>query len=196
MMSPDINAAMQYGRDLPKMEAGGMPRSAVATTYLTADEKYVTLMMWQDEPRFFPIFARAAGYEDLLDDARFASPEKRAENLAELVGEIQRRFKERPRAEWVERLTGTDCIWGLNQSPIDIPDDPQVRANGYILNIDRDDGTTFRAVGAPIVFDGEAPQARHAAQSLGQATDAVLRESGATEEEIRAAEAAKAIRRS
>ncbi len=195
VMSPDINAAMQYGRDLPKMEVGGPPRSAVAATYLTQDDKYVTLMMWQDEARFFPIFAKAAGFENLLDDPRFATPETRSDNLGELVTEIQRRFEEQPRAEWVRRLSGTDCIWGLNQSPIDIPNDPQVRANGYILDIDRDDGTTFRAVGAPVVFDGDPPQARHAAQVLGQATEEVLRESGATQDEILAADAAGAIRR-
>src|SRR4030095_10337784 len=61
VMSPDINAALQYRRDLHKRGGGGA-RSAVAQTYETSDGKYVTLMMWQDEARFFPIFARAAGY--------------------------------------------------------------------------------------------------------------------------------------
>jgi len=196
VMSPDINAAMQYGRDLPKMETDGPPRSAVAATYLTRDDKYVTLMMWQDEARFFPIFARAVGFEDLLEDERYDTPEKRAGNLGELVAEIRRRFRERPRAEWVRRLAGSDCIWGLNQSPIDIPDDPQVRANGYILDIARTDGSTFRAVGSPVQFDGEAAQARHAAQAVGQATEEVLRDADATPEEIAAAETAGALRRS
>ena len=196
VMSPDINAAMQYGRDLPKMDPGGPSRSAVAATYLTQDDKYVTLMMWQDEARFFPLFAAAAGYEDLLEDPRFSTPEKRAENLEPLVDEIRRRFRERPREEWVRRLAGSDCIWGLNQSPLDIPEDPQVQANGYILDIAREDGSTFRAVGAPVLFDGRAPQARHAAQDLGAATESVLRESGATDAEIEAATAAAAIRTS
>ncbi|MEO2168821.1 MAG: CoA transferase, partial [bacterium] len=157
--------------------------------------KYLTLMMWQDEARFFPIFARAAGFEDLLDDSRYATSEKRAEHLADLIAEIQRRFRDHPCEEWVRRLSGSECIWGRNQSPIEIPDDPQVRANGYILDIPRDDGTTFRAIGSPIVFDGEAPVARHAAQTLGQATEEVLLESGASPEELRGAAAAEAIRR-
>lgn len=195
VMSPDINAAMQYGTDLPKMEVGGPPRSAVATTYVTRDDKYVTLMMWQDEARFFPVFARAAGYEDLLDDPRYATPASRAENLIDLVEEIQRRFRERSREEWIRRLSGTDCIWGLNQSPVDIPEDPQVQANDYILDIPREGGSPFRAVAAPVQFDGDAPRAKHAAQALGQATDEVLREVGATDEEIRSAETAGAIRR-
>ena len=195
VMSPDINAAMQYGHDLPKSETGGLPRSAVAATYVTADDKYVTLMMWQDEARFFPIFVRAAGYDDLLDDPRFATAQTRAENLSSLVDEIQRRFRKRTRADWVERLSGTDCIWGLNQSPIDIPEDPQVRANGYIMSIPHETAPTFRAVGAPIVFDGDAPTARHPAQDLGAATDDVLHEVGATSEEIAAAARAGAIRR-
>jgi crotonobetainyl-CoA:carnitine CoA-transferase CaiB-like acyl-CoA transferase len=193
-MSPDINAAMQYGRELPKL-GGGPPLSAVAATYLTRDEKWVTLMMWQDEARYFPIFARAAGWEDLLSDPRFDTPEKRAAGREPLVAEIRRRFAERTRAEWVERLSGTECIWGLNQSPIDIPDDPQVRANGYVMEIARGDGTTFRAVAAPVQFDGEPAAARHAAQAIGAATDEVLREAGATDEEIAAAEAAGALRR-
>lgn len=196
VMSPDINAAMQYGRDLPKMEVGGPPRSVVANTYLTRDDKYVTLMMWQDEARFFPIFVRAVGFEDLLEDARFKTPEKRAENLTDLVTEVECRFRREPRSEWVRRLSGTECIWGLNQSPIDIAEDPQVKANGYILDIERRDGTTFRAVGAPVLFDGKAPSARHSAQEIGAATEEVLLESGATASEIEAASTSGALRRS
>jgi len=193
VMSPDINAAMQYGRDLPKLGGGGA-RSAVAQTYETSDGKYVTLMMWQDEARFFPIFARAAGYEDLLDDPRFASPEARDRNMDALIEEMRGRFARRTRADWVAHLSGSDCIWGLNQSPIDIPDDPQVRANGYIMSIERADGTVFRAVGAPVLFDGEAPQARHPAEELGAETERVLREAGATDGDLARARAAAAIR--
>jgi crotonobetainyl-CoA:carnitine CoA-transferase CaiB-like acyl-CoA transferase len=193
VMSPDINAAMQYGRDLPKIGGGGGARSAVAGTYETSDGKYVTLMMWQDEARFFPLFARAAGYEDLLDEPRFATPEARAESMDALVDEVRRRFATRSRADWVARLSGSECIWGLNQSPIDIPDDPQVRANGYIMDIERRDGTVFRAVGAPVLFDGEAPSARHPAEELGAETERVLREAGATTEELERARAANAL---
>jgi crotonobetainyl-CoA:carnitine CoA-transferase CaiB-like acyl-CoA transferase len=193
VMSPDINAAMQYGRDLPKAGGGGV-RSAVAATYQTSDDKYVTLMMWQDEARFFPLFARAAGYEDLLVDPRFATAEARAANVDALVDEVRRRFATRTRADWVARLSGSDCIWGLNQSPIDIPDDPQVRANGYVMDIERSDGTLFRAVGAPVLFDGEAPSARHPAEELGAETERVLREAGASDEELERARAAAAIR--
>ncbi|MBM4268340.1 MAG: CoA transferase [Deltaproteobacteria bacterium] len=194
MMSPDVNAAMQYGRDLPKL-GNAKPISSVARTYVTRDDKYVTLMMWQDEPRFFPIFVRAAGWEDLLADARFATPEDRVENAAPLIAEVERRFAERSREDWVERLKGTECIWGLNQSPIDIPDDPQVRANGYILEIDRGDDEPFRAVAAPTIFDGEAPGARHAAQELGEETETVLREAGVSDDELGRAAASGAIAR-
>jgi crotonobetainyl-CoA:carnitine CoA-transferase CaiB-like acyl-CoA transferase len=194
VMSPDINAAMQYGHDLPKVSPHGRPRSVVAGVYETKDGKYVTLMMWQDEARFFPIFARAAGYEDLLEDARYSTPEARATNFDDLLEEVRRRFAERTREDWVTRLSGTECIWGLNQSPIDIPDDPQVRANGYIMDIDRRDGSVFRAVGAPVQFDGEAPSARHPAQELGEETERVLREAGASDDELERARASGAIR--
>jgi crotonobetainyl-CoA:carnitine CoA-transferase CaiB-like acyl-CoA transferase len=194
MMSPDINAALQYGRDLPKSAPGAGLHSAVASTYETSDGKWVTLMMWQDEARFFPIFARAAGYEDLLDDSRFESPERRAENMAALIAEVRRRFSLRTRADWVARLAGSDCIWGLNQSPVDIPNDPQVRANGYIMDIQRRDGSVFRAVGAPVLFDGEPPSARHPAQDLGGETEQVLREAGASADELERARATGAIR--
>jgi crotonobetainyl-CoA:carnitine CoA-transferase CaiB-like acyl-CoA transferase len=194
VMSPDINAAMQYGRDLPKLGVGTGARSAVAGTYETSDGKYVTLMMWQDEARFFPLFARAAGYEDLLDEPRFATPEARDHNMDALIDEVRRRFTERTRADWVARLSGSECIWGLNQSPIDIPEDPQVRANGYIMSIQRADGSVFRAVGAPVLFDGEPPAARHPAEDLGAETEEVLREAGATEQELARARATSAIR--
>lgn len=195
MMSPDINAACLYGRDLPKtapVETQSVP--AIAGTYAAKDGKLVTLMMWQDDARFFPIFARAAGYEDLLADPRFADAGSRVSNKAELVAELTRRFATRTRAEWVDRLSKSECIWGLVQSPVDIPEDPQVQANGYLMRIQRKDGSVFRAVGAPVQFNGEPPAARHAAQELGEETETVLREAGATEAEVQAARAAGAIR--
>src|SRR5262249_9444522 len=122
------------------------------------------------------------------------TPELRDPNMDALVEEVRRRFAQRTRADWVARLSGSDCIWGLNQSPIDIPDDPQVRANGYIMAIERADGSVFRAVGAPVLFDGEARAARHPAEELGAETERVLREAGATEQELARARAASAIR--
>ena len=193
VMSPDINAAMQYGRDLPKLPAASAGGSAVAHTYRTQDDKYVTLMMWQDEARYFPLFVCAAGWEDLLADARFATTEARRVHAIALIAEAEGRFATRTRAEWVERLRGSECIWGLNQSPRDIPDDPQVRANGYIMEIARPDGSVFRAVGAPVQFDGQSPSARHAAQAIGAETDAVLREAGVTDAALAAARRTGAI---
>jgi len=195
MMSPDINAAALYGRDLPKLDGSTrthMP--AIAGTYATSDGKRVTLMMWQDDARFFPIFAKAAGYEDLLADARFATAEARAEHRDALVAEIERRFARRTRAEWVERLAASDCIWGLVQSPVDIPEDPQVKANGYLLEVRRRDGVVLRQVGAPVQFNGEPPAARHPAQALGEETDTLLREAGVSDAEIAAARSAGVIR--
>jgi crotonobetainyl-CoA:carnitine CoA-transferase CaiB-like acyl-CoA transferase len=113
--------------------------------------------------------------------------------MADLVAEVRRRFATRSRAEWVERLERSECIWGLNQSPIDIPEDPQVRANGYIMEIPRPGGAAFRAVAAPVQFDGRSAAARHPARPLGADTDAVLREAGVSDAEIAAARAAGAI---
>jgi len=182
IMSPDIVAAMTYGVELPQSGIGGAPNPLV-NTYWSSDRKGIVLMMLQSE-RFWPLFSAAIGRPDILSDPRFDSADKRRQEAAVLVALLTELFATRTRAEWAALLNASDCIWAPLQSPAEIPADPQVVANGYIMDFDHPQHGPFRVTASPVQFGDQAPEVRRAAVELGADTEAVLLELGYTWEEI------------
>ncbi len=180
VLSPDITAALLYGRMLPASGEMKIPPNPLVGNYQCADGKWIVLMMLQSE-RFWPLFAETIGRQDILE--RHPTPQSRQDNRATIADEIARHFATRPRAEWEAVLRASECIWGPLQSPIDLPDDPQVQANGYLLESPSPDGPV-RVCANPVQFDGVPPTVARGAQDAGAQTEEVLLELGCTWEEI------------
>jgi crotonobetainyl-CoA:carnitine CoA-transferase CaiB-like acyl-CoA transferase len=174
VLSPDITASLMYGFMLPA--AGDMPSppNPLVGTYVCADGKGLVLMMLQAE-RFWPLFAATIERPDLLE--RYPTPEVRREQAATIRDELAALFAARPRAAWEERLRASDCIWGPLQTPLDLPADPQVQANGYLLRSPTPEGEV-RVCANPVQFGGEPPRVRSPAQDTGAQTEEVLLELG------------------
>jgi crotonobetainyl-CoA:carnitine CoA-transferase CaiB-like acyl-CoA transferase len=180
VLSPDITATYLYGRMLPS--AGEMPPAPnpLIGTYFCQDGKGIVLMMLQAE-RFWPIFAATVGRKDLLE--RYASAEARFQNAAAIREELVAFFATRPRAEWEAMLRASECIWGPFQTPADLAGDPQVQANGYLLEADTADGPVTLCAN-PVQFGGEAPVVRTCASDAGAHTEEVLLEHGCTWDDL------------
>jgi crotonobetainyl-CoA:carnitine CoA-transferase CaiB-like acyl-CoA transferase len=174
VLSPDITASLMYGFMLPS--AGDMPSAPnpLVGTYFCADGKGLVLMMLQAE-RFWPTFAATVGRTDLL--ARYPTPEARRDQAAAIREDLAALFATRPRAAWEDMLRASDCIWGPFQTPLDLPADPQVNANGYLLSSPTADGDV-RVCANPVQFGGAAPAVRSPAQDAGAQTEEVLLELG------------------
>src|SRR5205809_987172 len=130
---------------------------------------------------FWPHFAETIGRRDLLE--RYPTPAARQEKRQEIAEELARHFATRSRDEWARILRASECIWGPLQSPLDLPQDPQVEANGYLLESPAPQGTV-RVCANPVQFAGEPPVVRRPAQDAGAQTEEVLLELGCTWEEI------------
>ncbi|GIW40610.1 MAG: CoA transferase [Candidatus Binatia bacterium] len=182
VLSPDIVAAMTYGFELPPSGVGGTPNPLVRI-YACKDGKRISLMMLQEE-RFWPIFCRTIDRPDLLEDPRFATAEARKANVDELVRVLESVFAARTREEWARALRASDCIWAPVQSPSEVPDDPQVVANRYVLEFPHPAHGRFRVAASPVQFDNEAPEVRKAASESGADTEEVLLELGYGWEDI------------
>lgn len=182
VLSPDITAALMYGQMLPS--AGEMPRAPnpLVGNYECADGKRIVLMMLQAE-RFWPEFARVIDRPDLL--ATYATADARRTQATAIAAELSTHFRTRRRAEWIARLEASECIWGPFQTPLDLPDDPQVQANGYLLEASTADGP-LRLCANPVQFDGTPPPLRWTAEDVGASTEAVLLELGVSWDEIAA----------
>jgi len=184
VMAPDIVAAMTYGFDLPQSGAMAPPNPLVGN-YVCKDGKALCLMMLQQD-RFWPIFCRAVQREDLLFDPRFNPAENRHRNAADLIGVLREMFAARERREWEELLRASECIWAPVQAPSEIPTDPQVVANHYVLEFPHAAYGRYRVTASPVQFEGQWPEVRRPAADVGAHTEEVLLEVGYSWEEIAA----------
>ncbi|MEO2168972.1 MAG: CoA transferase, partial [bacterium] len=182
MLSPDMVAAMLYGNELPKgrMLDGQNP---LVSSYECGDGKHLQIMMLQAE-KFWPQFLEALGLGKLLRDDRYDNAEKRAAAGAELHTALAENFMTKERAHWLEALQTTDCIFGAVQSPLEVVEDPQVKANHYVLPVDHPEYGEIRLTSSPVQFGGEKIEVERVAPEVGADTETMLLEIGCTWEEI------------
>jgi crotonobetainyl-CoA:carnitine CoA-transferase CaiB-like acyl-CoA transferase len=180
VLSPDIVAALMYGVPLPSAGEMKVTPNPLVGNYRCKDGASIVLMMLQAE-RFWPHFAETIGRPDLL--VRWPTPEARQADRQAIADELARHFAERTRAEWAAVLRASECIWGPLQGPLDLPDDPQVQANGYLLEVSGPEGPV-RVCANPVQFAREPPPVQRAAAEAGAHTEEVLLELGCSWEEI------------
>lgn len=121
---------------------------------------------------------------DEPDFDRF-SPEFRARTEA-ATQEVEARMLTKSTAEWLEIFDREGVPAGPVQFPEDMADDPQVRANGMMVDLVHDLSGPQRMVAPLLRFSGSEPTTPAAAPPLGRDTDACLREAGYADEEIAA----------
>ncbi len=137
--------------------------------YQCGDGKWICLSMLQSD-RYWKDFCAALGLSGLAADPRFADLRGRGTNAREVIAILDRTFATRPREEWLKILkAGGDFIFGIVNSVADLPNDPQVIANQYIVDYDHPDLGRTKIVGMPIKFSrtpgdprGAAPEPRPA----------------------------------
>ena len=142
--------------------------------YRCKDDKWLAFSMSQGD-RYWPTFCRALGREDLIADARFGSMAARNANREELIGILDGAFITATRAEWEERLDAAgDLIWERVQSIMDLPEDPQVVENDYLIDAEHATLGATKWHQTPIGY-GETPvETRRLAPAHGEHTEVVL----------------------
>ncbi len=174
-LSSDLLAAL--GGDEPKPSSGRGPLvNPLVGVYQTKDGRHIQLVFLQPD-RYWPDFCRVIGRPDLVDDARFLDHVARREHGTECVEELDREFAKRTFDEWKKVLATLDAPWAPVQSVVELLDDPQVEANGYIGDVVIDGDPAYRLPAVPVQFDGEPPPLRRAPEH-GEDTESLLLELG------------------
>ncbi|MFI5042117.1 MAG: CoA transferase, partial [Acidimicrobiales bacterium] len=173
--APDIVQSKLLGRPVPKMTRDTLP-NPIVNRYLTKDGRLVQLVMLQ-AVRFWPELLTAIGRPDLATDERFSTPEGMFEHRVEATRLLDGIFATRTLAEWKDVLAHVKGVWSPVQQGLDLYDDPQVVANGYLGDATTAEGTPFQLVTNPVQFD-EQPNQLVRAPELGEHTDEVLRAAG------------------
>ena len=152
--------------------------------YRTTDGRFVALMVLAPD-RHWPDLCAIVGRPDLAADPRFTDVDARRHNARACVEALEEAFAARPLAAWVEALAGFAGEWSVVQTPGEVHDDPQVRANGYVADVPTGRGSTLPLVTSPVQFD-ERPGRPERAPEVGEHTEAVLLELGLGWDEITA----------
>lgn len=163
------------------MLGGEMPRfsrqfafNPLWNHYRCADDRWIAFAMAQAD-RWWKDFARTIGRPELADDARFASMMDRGMNAATLIGLLDETFASKPSAEWKRILDeGGDFIFTMVASVNDLPDDPQVRANGLVANVEHPTHGPTEMLNLPIGLSATPSRIAGVAPELGQHTEQVL----------------------
>jgi crotonobetainyl-CoA:carnitine CoA-transferase CaiB-like acyl-CoA transferase len=128
--------------------------------------------------RYWADFCRIIERPELVADPRFDTMATRSANAEACVAVLDEVFASRPRAEWLQRIKddGADLIYTIVNSVADLPDDPQVRANNYIAEVDHPQHGPTDMVGVPVALSETPGSIRRVAPELGEHTEEILTE--------------------
>jgi len=149
------------------------PGNVLWNYYRCGDGRWIAFSMGQE--RYWLPFCSVVGRPDLIDDSRFNTLERRYENRRELVELLDAHFLTRTSAEWEESLRGnSDIIWERVQRNLDLPSDPQVVANDYIVQYNHPAIGLSNWLQTPVNYSKTPLSTRKMAPALGENTEETL----------------------
>jgi crotonobetainyl-CoA:carnitine CoA-transferase CaiB-like acyl-CoA transferase len=170
-----VSARLMWGFAIPRM-----PRKYQANPlwnhYECQDGRWICLGMLQPD-RYWAEFCRAVGRPELGTDERFVDLRVRAANAGAAIEILDAVFATKPLAEWLRILrAGGDFIFCQVNAVDDLPNDPQVTANDYVVDYDHPRFGRTQVIGLPVQL-GETPGSiRRPAPEFGEHTEEILTE--------------------
>lgn len=176
-----IATAAQYGDEYPKSRKDAM--SAVINNYMCKDGQWITLTIL-DYNRYYEPLLKALDIEEYANDERFSNEAKAKENGKELIEVLDRAFSKFDREEVINRLKEQDIAYGKVQHLKDLPTDPQVLENNYLIKVKNRDGSEFYSPMTPVRFGTTEIERKMDAPLLGEHNDEILEKLGYSSDEI------------
>lgn len=155
--------------------------SAVTTTvphqaFGCEDQKYIAVGVVSEDQ--WPRFCRAIKAEELRNDPRFATNPKRVKHRQALIPILEKRFRTKPVAWWVIRLTKERVPNSRIQDFEALRYHPQVLENEHIVDMDSPHWGTLSVDGLPWKFSHTPAGPVRPGGLKGEHTLEVLREFG------------------
>ncbi|MEW5810369.1 MAG: CoA transferase [Actinomycetota bacterium] len=184
-MALNVSNALMTGSNIPPAPLSA-PVVALANPFVgllkTSDDRWLSLSILQPG-RYFADTCKHLGLDHLLDDERFATAEGIMEHTKEIADQVAQAVASKPFAYWLDKLQTLEGQWAPLQNQIEVGSDPQVTANGYLVDVVDAEGASRQLVANPVQFD-EEPPAGARGPLFAEHTDEILREIGKSEEDI------------
>jgi len=180
-LSTDLTATAVLREEPKKLQAGRTLANPMVGPFRAADDRWLMLNML-DDVRHWPPLCRALGLDELVEDPRFVDSASRRANAEELHALFVERIASLPLADLVAALAAEDTLFSTMASPLEVIDDPQVVANGYLVQHPTE--KRARLAAAPMQFDDEMTTVHRGAPALSEHTEEVLAEIGCSKAEI------------
>ncbi|ODU07393.1 MAG: hypothetical protein ABS81_01150 [Pseudonocardia sp. SCN 72-86] len=161
------------------------PHGRVTSTsgaFRARDDKW--FVIGATDQKLWRNLTQALGRDDLFTDDRFARSRIREQNRAELEPLLETVFLERDRDDWVATMAAHNVPVAPVNSFLDLAADPDVRANGYIVEQEDPKWGTVKTVGFPFHMSASPASVGTWTPELGEDTDVALRAVGFTDEQI------------
>jgi crotonobetainyl-CoA:carnitine CoA-transferase CaiB-like acyl-CoA transferase len=125
--------------------------------------------------RYWADFCKTLGIQELEKDPRFATAKIRGKNCEELIAIVDKIFASKPRDEWMRILkAGGDFIYTIVNSINDLPDDPQMLANDYVVDYDHPAWGPVQVVGHPVILSKTPANPKAPAPEFGEHVEQIL----------------------
>ena len=169
----NVSSVLIGGREMPR-RARENAYNPLWNHYRCADGAWLCLGMLQPD-RYWQDFCRALGLDELGADPRYADLASRGKHAPEIIEIFDRAFATRPRREWIEILERAgDFIFSIVNTISDLPNDPQVIANRYVVDYEHPRRGAMQVLGMPVRFSATPGESRGVAPELGEHTEQIL----------------------
>jgi formyl-CoA transferase len=148
---------------------------------------------WETDPNAYiyfitqaavwPAVCKVIGEEGWIDDEAYATPQARLLHLKPIFRRIEQWTMSKTKFECMEILNQHDIPCGPILSMKEISEDPYLRANGTIVEVEHPTRGRHLTVGNPIKMS-DSPTEVTRAPLLGEHTDEVLKELGYSAEDL------------
>jgi formyl-CoA transferase/CoA:oxalate CoA-transferase len=130
-------------------------------------------------------FCAVAVLEETARDPRFVTNRLRVENYEALRPLLAEKLRTRPRDEWLKDLRAVGVPCGAVRDVQEVLADPQLADREMVTSVDHHTLGTLQVLGIPVKLSDTPGAVRTAPPTLGQHTDAILRQDlGLSEEQV------------
>ncbi|MCH8061929.1 MAG: CoA transferase [Chloroflexi bacterium] len=158
----------------PRRQDRSSARNPLWNAYQCKDDKWIAFSMNQSD-RYWPDFCKAIDRPDLPEDERYDNMDARTENREELIKLLDVIFLTKTREEWGKAMDVTGgIIWERVQDIWDLPNDPQVIENNYIVDFDHPVLGPTKYLQTPVGYSATPLSTRKSAPIHGEDTERIL----------------------